>query len=283
MKIKPLVLSAALFGILSFGGSKVAQAATKPAPGYLDIKYIKNHRYLITKRDVKTKLYRKVNGRNIQYVIPKGTKLLISGGFDILSFDSQRRAKFIVTLTFAQMSYAFQSSFDNWKAEDYSLLFQRVALKSSNFKWAPTNLPAVVGTKWEEGKDYHDNNGSHQMFTVTQDNYLQFYSAATIKKAGITDTLNSHLGLIKPTTSRKLIKIKPVDKKVTYLYYNKPITGLNEYKVRSGLYRLKINVGEKKSSHLYDDYGEQYANLDWQRAFIGGKHYNQVLNLEYGD
>lgn len=112
---------------------------------------------------------------------------------------------------------------------------------------------------------------------------MQFYSSVAIKKAGITDTLNSRVNLIKPTASRKLIKIKPVDKKVTYLYYNKPITSLSEYKVRSGLYRLKINVGEKKSSHMSDDENEQHADFFWQRAFVGGKYYNQVLDIEYGD
>lgn len=91
-----------------------------------------------------------MNGKKIQYVIPKGTKLLVNG-FDISSYDSQKRAKFTVKVTFAQMIYAFQSSFYNWKTEDYSQLVQKFALKSSNFKWAPANLPAVVGTKWEKG------------------------------------------------------------------------------------------------------------------------------------
>ncbi|MCY9806255.1 hypothetical protein OXT66_01680 [Lentilactobacillus senioris] len=275
MKLKSILLTTVALG--SFG--MLANHATNvKASVVYESGYIKESNktvYVTTKKSLKTNLYRNINGKKVRYVIPKGTNLVGSS-----EADKQSDGKFTTTFNagFYNYNYAFKSSFVNWKNISLSSQF---AFKSSDFK-VVKNPSSVLGTSWERGTDFKFKNGSHQMFSITQDHYIQFYSTSNVKKAGITSNfITSGLDKLKPTTSRKITSIKTSGKNVTYLYYTKPITGLTEYKVRPGLYRLKVNTQDIK--RFDKTVGENDYTAIWQRAFVGGKAYNNVLEIEYGD
>lgn len=114
------------------------------------------------------------------------------------------------------------------------------------------------------------------MFIVTDNGYLQYYSSAKIKSARQLDgNWNFAIANVKPTNTRKITKVKR-SKNVTYLYYTKPISGLKEYKLKSGLYRLKINhaVGKNKTQKF--ETGEEMVSLTWANYYVCGKRFYVV-------
>ena len=279
MKIKSVLLTALAmgsFGILASQGDINAKASLVYESGYL--KDTNEGQTVTTKRSLKTNLYRNINGKKVRFVIPKGTTL--TGG---TSSDKQSNGKYTTSINFSfnQYSYAFKSKFTTW-SKDKSVKNVNLAFKSADFKLVKGQPAAVLGTSWERGKDFSLDKVSYpQMFAVTNDKYIQFYSNASIKKAKIFMNFANGLDSLKPTTTRKIIAVKTSGKNVTYLYYTKPITGLVEHKVRSGLYRLKINTQGKKSASITN--GDDFVDATWQRAYVGGKNYNSVIDYEEGD
>ena len=255
-----------------------AHASTKLASGYLNEMTVFNHGYVTTKKAVKTTLYHQVNGKKVRYTIPKNTTLAVASvGYK----ESSGKLKTSVSIDLTNTSYAFKKSFSQFNASHgYWLKTSQLPLKTSIFKLAKTKNQ-FGGLTFERGTSVNNLSKATntEMFTVTDNGYLQYYSSAKIKHADMVDgAWNLFISGVKPTNTRKITAVKP-GKNVTYIYYNQPVNGLKEYKVKKGLYRLKINHPTGLNGHKTFGTGDQAIPLSWKSYYVGGQRYYVVNEM----
>ncbi|MGF7437085.1 hypothetical protein [Lentilactobacillus senioris] len=268
-----LVVAGLTIGIHT--AATTTHASVKLANGYLNETTVFNHGYVTTKKTIKTNLYRNLNGKKVRYTIPKGSTLSVA---TVGYTENHGQIKTNISLNLSNTSYTFKKTFSDFNAHHgYWLKTDSMALKKDTFKLANTQNK-LGGLTFEAGTGVKNltSKTATPMFTVTDNGYLQYYSSAKIKHAKQLDGgWNFAIANVKPTNTRKIIKVRRA-KNVTYLYYAKPINGLKEYKIKSGLYRLKINhmIGQNRTQKF--ETGEEVISLTWANYYVGGKRFYVV-------
>lgn len=250
-------------------------ASVKLASGYLNETTVFNHGYVTTKKAIKTNLYRNVNGQKVRYTIPKNSTMSVA---TVGYTENNGQLKTNISLNLSNTNYTFKKTFTDFNSKHgYWLKTNSVALKKDTFKLANTQNK-LGGLTFEAGTGVKSlmTNTTTPMFIVTDNGYLQYYSSAKIKNANQLDGgWNFAIANVKPTNTRKIIKVKR-SQNVNYLYYTKPINGLKEYKVKNGLYRLKINQISGQNRIQKFETGEEVISLTWAKYYVGGNRFYVV-------
>ncbi|WP_054645547.1 hypothetical protein [Secundilactobacillus oryzae] len=139
-----------------------------------------NVSYVQANRKIKTNLYRTINGKKSSYYLPKGAKFSVAG------VSSTRNAKgtvdYFVSPSLDNYSYRYRSAFTNFKKTNGHITTSEIPFTSKNF--TKVNMPYKFSNQYfQYGKAWSFSiKQFHQIFNVTQDGYIQFYSTASLKK-----------------------------------------------------------------------------------------------------